>query len=114
MGEHALTPEERPLAFTYDSSRDEALHLLVASLWDEQTAGDPLVTRPFRPYQRQHRRRRLAPSLVGQRARAYRNDVADIAGHFIIIVDRNLHVTVEEYNSRDEADRAISSGMETT
>ena len=32
MGEHALTPEERPLAFTYKSSRDEAVHLLVASL----------------------------------------------------------------------------------
>jgi hypothetical protein len=49
MGEHALTPEERPLAFTYNSSRDEALHLLVASLWDEQTAGDPACDTAFSP-----------------------------------------------------------------
>jgi hypothetical protein len=114
MGEHALTPEERPLAFTYNSSRDEALHLLVASLWDEQTAGDPACDTAFSPVSATTSPTQTCFSLVGQRARAYRNDVADIAGHFIIIVDRNLHVTVEEYNSRDEADRAISSGMETT
>ena len=41
MSEHAPTPEEPSLEFTYGNCRDEAFHLLVASQWDEQTSGDP-------------------------------------------------------------------------
>jgi hypothetical protein len=107
MSEHAPTPEEPSLEFTYGNCRDEALHLLVASQWDEQTSGDPACdTGLFAHITNNIADADVLQAAWGKELAQIGTTVADITGHFIVIVDRNLHVTVQEYHSRDEAYRA--------
>jgi hypothetical protein len=107
MTEHTPIPEVPE--FRYDSPRDQALHLMVAQLWGEKHSGDPQSEQGLFGHISNYPQD--APALedaFGPDLTRLGCNVADVTGHFIVIVDEDFHVTVEEFNTRHDAHRAYS------